>query len=282
MSAAPISALIVDDEHHARERLRVLLSGEPDIENVGECENGLQALAAMTQRRPDLVFLDVRMPDLDGLGVIAALNDDETPEVIFVTAHDTYMERAFELHAVDFLRKPYTNARFASALAHARKCVQARRVERGVRGEWSPDSEPRLGARYAPLLAALRGENEPLNLALEDPQTGVWAIVRPSEIEWISADASARVIVHVGSAAYRWRKTLAGVAETLDPRVFVRVHRSCIVNVNHIRQVKSLTKGEFMIQLDSGQRMDTGRTYRGVIERFLLQAAHASVSELAK
>lgn len=277
MSAAPISALIIDDEHHARERLRVLLRGEPDMEVVGECEDGLHALAAITQRHPDLAFLDVRMPDLDGLGVIAALSEDETPEVIFVTAHDTYMERAFEVHAVDFLRKPYTNARFASALAHARKRVHARRIERGA-SRASSNGEPSQDSRYTPLLAALQHTGEHANLALEDPHTGTWEIVKQSDIEWISADASSRVLVHVGNASYRWRKTLAGVGETLDPRVFVRVHRSCIVNVGHIRQVKSLTKGEFMIQLDNGQRMDTGRTYRAVIEGFLLQAAHASVS----
>lgn len=279
MIAAPISALIVDDEHHARERLRVLLSGEPDVEIVGACENGLQALSAIIQRRPDLVFLDVRMPDLDGLGVITALAEDETPEVVFVTAHETYMESAFEVHAVDFLRKPYTNARFASALTHARRRVQARRMERGALYESAADAELRPGARYAPLLATLHRGNEPLSLALEDPHTGTWEIVRPRDIEWISADASSRVIVHVRAESYRWRKTLAGVAETLDPHVFVRVHRSYIVNVNHIRQVKRLTKGEFMIQLDSGQKMDTGRTYRDVISRFLLGAARSASSE---
>jgi two-component system LytT family response regulator len=185
------------------------------------------------------------------------------------------MERAFELHAVDYLRKPYTNARFASALAHARKRVHARRLERGTVVDPSESGSP-TGSRYSPIVAALHHVHEHLNLAMEDPHTGIWEIVRQSDIEWISADGSSRVLVHVGGASYRWRKTLAGVAETLDPTVFLRVHRSYIVNVNHIRQVKSLPKGEFMILLTSGQRMDTGRTYRDVIERFLVQAARAS------
>ena len=153
---------------------------------------------------------------------------------------------------------------------------QARRFERGATVESSRKTEPRRGSRYTPLLAALQQGNEQPNLALEDPHSGTWAIVRQADIEWISADASSRVLVHVGDSAYRWRKTLAGVAEMLDPHVFVRVHRSYIVNVNHIRQVKSLTKGEFMIQLASGQTMDTGRTYRDAIDRFLLGATHAS------
>ena len=107
-AAAPITVLIVDDEQLARERLCVLLSGEPDTQVLGQCTNGLEALAAIGSFKPELMFLDVQMPDLDGLGVIAALATDETPEIIFVTAHNSYMERAFEIHAVDYLRKPYT------------------------------------------------------------------------------------------------------------------------------------------------------------------------------
>ena len=183
------------------------------------------------------------------------------------------------MHAVDYLRKPYTNARFTSALAHARRRVQARRLERGADAESSVETPLHRGSRYTPLLATLHHGSEQPNLALEDPHSGTWEIVRQADIEWISADASSRVLVHVGRASYRWRKTLVGASETLDPRVFVRVHRSYIVNVNHIRQVKRLTKGEFMIQLDSGQKMDTGRTYRDVIGGFLLRATRTTSSE---
>jgi CheY-like chemotaxis protein len=146
--------LVVDDERLARQRLVALLSGEPDIDIVGKCGNGLDALAAITEVRPELVFLDVQMPDLDGLGVITALGADETPEIIFVTAHSAYMERAFEIHAVDCLRKPYPNVRFSSALAHARRRIHARRMEATAAPDATQPAQP-TASRYGPVLAAL-------------------------------------------------------------------------------------------------------------------------------
>ena len=195
MSASRITALIVDDEHHARDRLRVLLSGEPDIEIVGACENGLDALAAISRMRPELVFLDVQMPDLDGLGVIAALGEDETPEIIFVTAHDAYMERAFEVHAVDYLRKPYTNARFASALTRARWLVRARRSHHVGDGGASAEVFPNR-SRYSPMLATVQAYRFDSRIALRDLTTGVWHLVDQYDIYWIEGDGSARVARH--------------------------------------------------------------------------------------
>ena len=161
MSGGPTTVLVVDDERLARERLLVLLQGEPGTKVVGECSSGLDALAAITRERPELVFLDVQMPDLDGLGVVAALGEDETPEIIFVTAHDTYMERAFELHAVDYLRKPYTNARFASALGHAMRRIHARRAEAAPLRMSFPAVGPSLF-----LASELTVENATPNLAM--------------------------------------------------------------------------------------------------------------------
>lgn len=268
MSVAPIRVLVVDDERLARQRLVALLSGEPDIDIMGECENGLEALAAITAARPELVFLDIQMPDLDGLGVITALAADETPEIIFVTAHSAYMERAFEVHAVDYLRKPYPNVRFNSALTHARRRIYASRTEEAV----VPDATTtgRLPAsRYGPVLAALHDVDRDPRIALRDGRTGTWHIVSRDEIDWIGADGSARVLVHIGKEAYHWRKTLSELEHALDPRQFLRVHRSYIVNTGHIRQVKPLLKGEFAIVLTDGRVLDTGRTYREAVENFL-------------
>jgi two-component system LytT family response regulator len=225
-------------------------------------------LAAITALRPELVFLDVQMPDLDGLGVIAALDNEEVPEIIFVTAHSAYMERAFELHAIDYLRKPYPNARFSSALAHARRRIYARRAEvstlsRSARATVTPIS------RYGQVLAALHAAQTDPRVALQDGRTGTWHIVSRDEIDWIGTDGSARVLVHVGKDAYLWRKTLSELEHTLDPRVFLRVHRSYIVNTGRIRQVKPLLKGEFAIVLRDGTVLDTGRTYQETIMRFL-------------
>lgn len=267
----PITVLIADDERLARDRLRVLLTGEPDLQLVGECNNGLEALAAITELRPELVFLDIQMPDLDGLGVIAALGKDETPEIVFVTAHSVYMETAFEMHAVDYLRKPYLNTRFSSALAHARKRIYARRAELVSSSVTPAVSSP--SSRLGPVLASLREVTTDPRVALQDGRTGTWHIVSREEIDWIGADGSARVLVHIGKESYLWRKTLSELEHTLDPRAFLRVHRSYIVNTGHIRQVKPLLKGEFAIVLTDGTVLDTGRTYREAVETFLRERA---------
>lgn len=266
--SAQITVLVVDDEQLARDRLRILLSGEPDMQVVGECANGLEALAAVTSLKPELMFLDVQMPDLDGLGVIAALPEDETPEIVFATAHNAYMERAFEIHAVDYLRKPYTNERFFSALAHARSRVHARRAQ----GNGTAQSERAVSStrsRYSPVLAEVQGVHPDSRVAVQDVKTGTWHIVKKEEIEWIQADGAARVRVRVGTESYVWKRTLTDLEHTLDPRSFLRIHRSYIVNAARIRHVKPIQKGEFAVILDAGTVLDTGRTYREVIERFL-------------
>lgn len=276
----PITVLIADDERLARDRLRVLLTGEPDLQLVGECKNGLEALAAITELRPELVFLDIQMPDLDGLGVIAALGKDETPEIVFVTAHSVYMETAFEMHAVDYLRKPYLNSRFSSALAHARRRIYARRAELSSSSVTPSASSP--SSRLGPVLASLREVTTDPRVALQDGRTGTWHIVSREEIDWIGADGSARVLVHIGKESYLWRKTLSELEHTLDPRAFLRVHRSYIVNTGHIRQVKPLLKGEFAIVLTDGTVLDTGRTYREAVEAFLRERAQQlSISDEA-
>lgn len=271
MVEPPITVLIVDDEGLARQRLRSLLRREPDVEIVGECANGLEALEAITREKPELVFLDVQMPDLDGLGVISALAADETPEIIFVTAHGTYMEQAFELHAIDYLRKPYSNDRFAAAFAHARRRIHTRRA---ADAPTPAESGTEATSRYEPVLAALQNSNIDPRIALQDGRIGTWYIVSRDEIDWIGADGSARVLVHIGKESYLWRKTLSQVEHTLDARVFLRVHRSYIVNSGRIRQIKPLLKGEFAIILADGTLLDSGRTYRPVIEEFLRERAH--------
>ena len=269
MPTAPISVLVVDDERLARERLRVLLSGESNLQVVGECENGLEALAAITSMAPELVLLDVQMPELDGLGVIDALHDAEMPEIVFVTAHDAYMERAFEIHAVDYLRKPYTNARFMSALDQARRRVHARRAEREMTNAPADSTAAAQPSRYSAVLASVASARRDRRLAVQDAATGTWHIVQLEDIDWIQADGPARVRVKVGSESFQWRKTLSDVERALDPHVFVRVHRSFIVNVGHIRHVKPIQKGEFTLFLHDGSVLDTGRTYRDAIENLL-------------
>lgn len=271
VSTVPITVLIVDDERLARERLRTLLAGEPDVDVVGECANGLEALARITELRPELVFLDVQMPDLDGLGVITALGADETPEIIFVTAHSTYMELAFEMHAIDYLRKPYSNARFISALDHARRRIHAKRAQSTPITKM-PAPARSSGSRFDSVLAALHDVNSDPRIALRDGKTGTWHLVSRDDIDWIGADGS-RVRVHIGKESYVLQKTLAELENALDPRAFLRVHRSYIVGTAHIRYVKPLLKGEYAIVLTDGTILDSGRTYRVAVERFLHERA---------
>lgn len=174
------------------------------------------------------------------------------------------MERAFELHAVDYLRKPYTNSRFASAMAHARKRVDARRRDQ-VAASPSP-----AAISYAKVVAAIkRSQPEDGRLAVRDRQTATWHIIQRSEIDWIESDGPSQVSVHLGERTYGWRQTLSALTESLAPFGFLRVQRSFIVNSARIRSVKSLLKGDFALVLVDGKILDTGRTYRDTIERFL-------------
>lgn len=265
MGPKTIGVVIADDEALARNRLRVLLEGEPDMEVLGEAETGLEALALIARLRPELAFLDVQMPDLDGIGVVAALPEDETPEVVFVTAYHEYMERAFELHAVDFLRKPYTNQRFGSALEFARRRVRARRLERQV--ESSAEEPP--PSRYSPILAAIRDRRATERMAVRDPGTGNWDILDPERVERIQANRGEGVLLFAGGKSFSWKKSMGEVETLLDPETFLRVHRSHIVNVRRVVQVKPLFKGEYAFVLESGAVIDSGRSYQQAVERFI-------------
>ena len=266
MVEPPNTALIVDDERLSRDRLRVLLEGEPDVVIVGECANGLQALDTISALRPELVFLDIQMPDLDGLGVLDALGcaeQDSCPEFIFVTAYNQYWERAFEVHAVDYLRKPYTNARFHSALGHARRHVLARRQESG-----SPPP-----ARYAATVETIRAERQSVRpdgrIVVLDRSTETWHLIATDDVDWIETAGGGQVRLQGADHAYQWRKPITEVEQDLAPHGFLRVHRSYIVNTARIASVKALQKGEYAIVLDRGTVIDTGRTYRDVVTRFL-------------
>ncbi len=266
----PIRVLVVDDERLSRERLRTLLEAEPGMVIVGECENGIQALDAITRLRPELVFLDMQMPDLDGPGVLDALGcADEVPcpEIIFVTAYNAYMERAFEVHAVDYLRKPYTTARFQSALAHGRRQVLSRRAERA-------DAHP---ARYAAAVAALRSETGDGHIFVHAQDSAAWHVIPAEEIDWIESDGSAHVRLYRGGTSYRWRKSLAELEHRLAPHGFLRVHRSYIVNAARIRSVKSLQKGEFTLLLEGGTAVDRSSA-RKCVDRFRADAVRRRVA----
>jgi len=245
-----LRVLIVDDEPLARERIRALLRDAPDAEVVGECGDGRRALAAIRRRRPDLLFLDVQMPELDGFAVLRALDPTELPAVIFVTAYDRYALRAFEVHALDYLLKPFDRERFHRALARART-----QIERDRRGT--------LDARLLALLEDLRPGRKRLE-RLVVKEGGRVFFLRAEEIDWVEAQGNyARL--HIGRETHLVRETMARLEAGLDPKQFARIHRSTIVNLERVRELLPDFHGDSVVVLRDATRLTLSRGYR---ERF--------------
>jgi two-component system LytT family response regulator len=273
----PVRVLVVDDERLGRERLASLLVREPDVEIVGQCANGVEALQVIVRtprhRHPDVVFLDVQMPDLDGIevaeGLLEMADEIEMPELIFATAHSDYMERAFELHAIDYLRKPYTDTRFRSALDHARRRVTARRTEaRSL--DRSGLSVPIDGlAELRRLLSTLNGGREKDRVAIRDRATGTVQLIEARHIVWIAAHGAGQVRLNTDRKPLIWHRGIEAVDAELAPLGFLRVHRSTLINPAHLTSAKTLTKGQYMLTMSDGAQFDTGRAFAAAIEAHL-------------
>jgi two-component system LytT family response regulator len=226
-----IRTIIVDDEPLARSNLAILLRNDPQIEIVGECSSGAEALAKIRAARPDLVFLDVQMPECDGFDVLELLGNDLPPAIIFVTAYDQYALRAFEAGALDYLLKPFDNNRFGRALERAK--------EKLAGGNNPPTKLERL---------AIKG-------------VGKVSFIKVSEIDWIGA-ADYYACLHVGTKTHLLRRSLSELEMELDPATFCRVHRSSIVNLERVRGLKLSADGEYDVLLESGERLRLSRRYR--------------------
>jgi two-component system LytT family response regulator len=242
-----IRTLIVDDEPLARDRLRQLLEAEPEIQIIGECADGREALATIRGASPDLVFLDVQMPELDGFGVLEALAGQPMPVIVFVTAHDQFALRAFEVHAVDYLLKPFDRDRFQAALRHAME--QARNKAAGLHAE-----------PQAAVLAQLRPRTKPLDrLAVKSGAHIVW--VPLDDIDWIES-ADNYVELHVGPRSHLLRETLNALEERLPPGKLVRISRSAMVNPQRIEELRRLLYGGYELRLTNGATLTLSRRYR--------------------
>jgi two-component system LytT family response regulator len=253
--------LIVDDEKLARERMRQLLGAFDQLVIVGECANGDAAIDAVAALRPDIVFLDVQMPGADGFDVLAALDDRvdvvELPLIIFVTAFDEHATHAFEVAALDYLRKPVSRKRLG--LAVSRAVAQLELLDSARAADRAPNRpvaelESKAADTYATRFAVKRGD--------------VAHFVRPGDIDWIDAAAN-YVRLHVGGTAYMLRATLADVDSRLDPRQFVRVHRSAIVNLDRLARVEPFTHGEFVVVVAGGTRLRSSRAHSGRLRELL-------------
>jgi two-component system LytT family response regulator len=226
-----IRAVIVDDEPLARSNLRVLLRLHPEIEIVRECRSGMEALLEIRSLMPDLVFLDVEMPECDGFDVLEMLGGDLPPAVVFVTAYDKYALRAFEAGALDYLLKPFDNARFELALDRA--------MERIVQGRSSTRTREHLAVKSA----------------------GQLTFLKISEIDWIEA-ADYYSCLHVGARSHLLRRSMAELDEELDQSAFCRIHRSTIVKLDRVRGLKLNENGEYDVMLHNGTRLRLSRRYR--------------------
>ena len=247
----PIRVLIADDEPLARERVRSLLLDEPDWEIVGECADGTQAISAIKQHSPDVVFLDVQMPGMDGFAVLRALDKKQLPRVIFVTAYDQHALKAFDVHAVDYLLKPFKPARFKETLQRAREALASQRADAASRN-------------LLALLGQIKPERE--HLARIPVKTGERVVfVKTCQIEYIES-AGNYVILHAGKENHVVRDTLTALEEKLDPKLFLRINRSTLVNVEQIKELQPLFKGEHAVRLHNGKQLTMTRGIREVQE----------------
>lgn len=248
-----IRAMVVEDEPLARERLRTLLETESDIEVIAEAEDGQSAIELIEEHKPDLLFLDVNIPEIDGFGVLEAVGSDAVPAVIFVTAYDHFAVQAFDAHALDYIMKPFDEERFHTALKRARESLRHR----------DPGS---LDQRLSDLLEDLRRPRHLERLAVKEG--GKIVFLRTAEIDWIGAEGNyARL--HVGKRTHLMRETMTSLEGKLDPARFLRIHRSTIANVDAIAELEPLFQGDYVVILRDGTRLTSSRGYRSNLQEFM-------------
>jgi two-component system, LytTR family, response regulator len=252
-----IKVLVVDDEAPARQRLLDLLRRDPQVGSILEACNGEDAVELIGEHHPALVFLDVQMPELDGLGVIDAIGPAEMPLTVFVTAYDQHAIRAFEANALDYLLKPFSDERFEGAICRAKARLEERSLlEFGQRVMKMVSTAPASTDRRWDRLVVKSG--------------GSTRFIRVVDVDWIEA-AGVYVNLHVAGKEFLYRTALNDLADRLDPRRFVRVHRSAIVNIESIVQLEPISHGEFDVVLRNGSRARVSRTYRAQLEKRLGQ-----------
>lgn len=253
----PMRVLIVDDEPLARGKLKSLLAKEPDVEVVGEASDGRSALDAIASLSPDLVFLDVQMPELDGFGVLAELPADARPAVVFVTAHDQFALKAFEVHALDYLLKPFDRERLVMALNRARQQLAA------------PTGQAELQNQLSALLAGMK---PPARTAAPDriavKTSGRILFVNTTEIDWVEA-ADNYVKLHLGKVEHLMRETLSSIEQRLGGAGFVRISRSVIVHPRTVRELQPLFHGDQAVILKDGTRLTLSRTHRDALDKLV-------------
>ena len=276
-----IRTVVVDDEPLAREGLRVRLSREDDVDIVGEAVDGPSAVEAILSHRPDLVFLDVQIPGFDGFDVVARTASTHLPAIVFVTAYDRYALRAFEVHALDYLLKPIAHRRFQDALGRVRRELRRRERDRAAADASyhravSAGGDADALATFAERLRRLLDARDGASLALtggpgtEAPRYATrftvrdgerYVLLRVNDVDWAEASAN-YVRLHVGPRTYQMRMTMSDLERQLDPAQFTRIHRSAIVNLDRVREIRPEWHGEYEVALVTGATLRLSRGYR--------------------
>ena len=250
-----IRTVIVDDEPLAREGVRMMLEEDSEISVVAECANGREALAAISEQQPDLIFLDVQMPEMGGFEVLKAVGAQQSPQVIFVTAYDKYALQAFEAHALDYLLKPFTVKRFNEALKRAKTQIQN-------------EQNGALNRKLATLLEDFKPQAKYLERIVVK-NSGRVSFLSVGEISWIEA-AESYVRFHVeGGKSHLIRGAISKLETQLDPARFLRIHRSIIISVKHVKEMQPLFHGDYEIVLKDGAKLTSSRSYRDKLQRLL-------------
>jgi two-component system, LytTR family, response regulator len=253
-----IRTIIADDEHLARKKLRLLLGSEPGVQVVAECEDGQQTIGAVQDHKPDLLLIDIRMPDLDGFQVLGQIAANEMPVVVFTTAYDQFAIRAFEAHALDYLLKPFERERLHQAIERARE-------------ELLKSHNHDLTSRILDLLAK-KTEEKPESKPSDDRMViragGKVVFLDVKDIDWIEAAAN-YVKLNVGKDSYLLREGIGSISDRLDPDRFVRIHRSVIVNVRKIKELQPCDSGEYIAVLKNGKELSCSRGYRSQLQRLI-------------
>ena len=263
-----IRVLVTDDEPIARRRIRRFLRAESNVEVIGEASNGREAIEAIRQHNPDLVFLDVQMPKLDGFEVLELL--DPGPVVVFSTAYDEYALKAFEVHAVDYLLKPFDAERFKSAFQRAREHIdrvttaQAGRRLKTLLEQVLQDDRVDVNSAAHALLGASGTHAAPKNGYLDRlmvKSDGRVFFVKVADVDWFEASGN-YVRVHVGKTSHLIRETMNGIESSLNPQMFARIHRAVIVNLDRIKELQPWFAGDYVVILRDGRQLKLSRTYR--------------------
>lgn len=273
-----LTAIIVDDEQLARRGLSVRLEQIPDVEVVAECNNGHEALSAVAQHSPDLLFLDIQMPGMDGFDVVENLQGDDMPMVIFVTAYNEYAVDAFKVHAIDYITKPIEDDRLLEAVQRAQQlqAQQSSNVNKeklvqlimSITGESASDIEAMAtGDEAAHGLAGKEQHRWPEKITVKDGSD--IQFIRVADIQWVDA-AGDYMCIHAGGKTHIMRITMKQLEGMLNPELFLRVHRSTIVNSNRITGAQTLNNGEFLLNLDGDTQLKVSRSYREKIRKFLV------------